>query len=96
MGQNTDVIDLSGVILLLWVFPIPGATCPLEWFFHRPNVLLVGNLAGASLLKWIVGEQRKSGGDGTMAANVLQLTPWRLQNNPREHGSPLHSLISCQ
>lgn len=44
-------------ILLLCVFPIPGAMCTLEWLFHRLNALLEGDLAGASLVKWIVGSR---------------------------------------
>lgn len=52
-----DVIELSGVILFLWVFPIPAAMCPLEWFFHRLSVLLVGDLAGLSVVKWIDGSR---------------------------------------
>lgn len=39
------------------MFPIPGAMCPLEWFFHRLNVLLVGDLAGVYLVKWIDGSR---------------------------------------
>lgn len=44
-------------ILLLLVFPIHGAMYTLEWFFHRLNVLLEGDLAGASLVKWIFGSR---------------------------------------
>jgi hypothetical protein len=52
-----DVIELSSIILVLWVFPTPEAMCPLEWFFHRLHVLLVGDLAGTSLVKWMVGSR---------------------------------------
>lgn len=57
LGLNMDEIEWSSVILHLWVFPIPGSVCPLEQLFHRLSALLVGDLAGASLVKWIVGRR---------------------------------------
>lgn len=56
-----DVIELSSVILVLWVFPTPEAMCPLEWLFHRLNALLVGDLAGTSLVRWMVGSRGRGG-----------------------------------
>lgn len=56
-GWNIDVIELSSVILFSGCFPYLGPCFPLEWFFHRLNVLLVGDLAGVSLVKWIDGSR---------------------------------------